>query len=300
VTKADSGLMQTNTMTNAMELTLYNGHSYTDEGMLNAKKRKTFPFRRLKFGKEVVSITLPDTDFKRTDEDAFRSHALMLNLSQLQHRIDSVQAFVKDKKAGEAKRYLATNYQKSKNNNRRQDSILRIKSKDMYKSSDSLYLKHEPDDQHRALSLAVQFAREIKQKNEDNKHYYAGQQEQVIRNQLEWHRKFSLSFACFIFFFIGAPLGAIIRKGGLGMPVVVSVFLFIIYYIIDMMGIRSAREAVILPQIGAWISSFVLLPLGILLTYKAVTDSSMMNIDAYNHFFKKIIAFFKKKSHAES
>ena len=79
------------------------------------------------------------------------------------------------------------------------------------------------------------------------------------------------------------------------MPVVVSVFLFIVYYIIDMMGIRSAREAVIAPQVGAWISSFVLLPLGIILTYKSVTDSSMMNMDAYNNFFKKIFSFFNRK-----
>ena len=106
--------------------------------------------------------------------------------------------------------------------------------------------------------------------------------------------------ACFIFFFIGAPLGAIIRKGGLGMPVVVSVLLFIIYYIISMMGERSAREAVISPAAGMWISAFILLPLGIILTYKSVTDSEMMNTEAYTRVFKKLIAFIKKKKNAKS
>lgn len=131
-------------------------------------------------------------------------------------------------------------------------------------------------------------------------HYYVAQQENVIKNQLEWHRKFSLSFACFIFFFIGAPLGAIIRKGGLGMPVVISIFLFIIYYIISMMGERSAREAVITPAMGMWISAFILLPLGVVLTYKSVTDSEMMNTEAYTKFFKKIVSHFKKKKDVKS
>ncbi len=165
----------------------------------------------------------------------------------------------------------------------------------MYNNPDSLYLSYDEEEKQRAVSAALQYAREVKQRNQDNMHYYTAQQEQVIRNQIEWHRKFSLSFACFIFFFIGAPLGAIIRKGGLGMPVVVSVFLFIIYYIIDMMGIRSAREAVIAPQLGTWISSLVLLPLGVILTYKSVTDSEMMNTDAYKVFFEKVKKFFSRK-----
>lgn len=295
VTKADSGIMKTNVKNNAMDLTLFSGYTYTDEGLQNVNARKTFPFRRLKFDEENLSIDLPDTDFKRTDEDAFRSHSLMLNLSQLQHRIDSVQTYLKTKKAGETKRLLASNYQRNKSSNPRQDSVLLEKSKDMYRSPDSLFMSFDEEEKQRAVSNALQYAREVKQRNQDNVQYYMAQQEQVIRSQIEWHRKFSLSFACFIFFFIGAPLGAIIRKGGLGMPVVVSVFLFIIYYIIDMMGIRSAKEAVIAPQLGTWISSLILLPLGVILTYKSVTDSEMMNTDAYKVFFEKIKKFLSSR-----
>ena len=121
------------------------------------------------------------------------------------------------------------------------------------------------------------------------------QEEQIRKNQIEWHKKFTLSFACFIFFFIGAPLGGIIRKGGLGMPVVISVLLFIIYYIISMIGERSAREAVIGVWFGTWLSSLILLPLGVLLTYKSVTDSEILNGEAYMNFIKKIGDFFKRK-----
>ncbi len=114
-------------------------------------------------------------------------------------------------------------------------------------------------------------------------------QKNIRLHEVEWHRKFTLSFACLIFFFIGAPLGAIIRKGGLGMPVVVSVALFIIYYIIDNVGYKMARDGVWYVWQGMWLSSAVLFPLGVFLTYKAMNDSALFNPEAYNKFFRKIM-----------
>jgi len=111
---------------------------------------------------------------------------------------------------------------------------------------------------------------------------------------MEIHRKFTLSFACFIFFFIGAPLGAIIRKGGLGLPTVISVIFFVIYYIVDTTGVKFAKEGVWLVYQGMWLSSAVLLPIGMFLTYKATTDSSIMNADAYIIFFQKLRAEIKR------
>ena len=103
----------------------------------------------------------------------------------------------------------------------------------------------------------------------------------IRRHQIELYRKFTLAFACLIFFFIGAPLGAIIRKGGLGAPVVISVVMFIVYYIIDNTGYKMAREAIWPCWAGMWLSSFVLLPIGMFLTYKAATDSPLFNPDAW-------------------
>ena len=115
------------------------------------------------------------------------------------------------------------------------------------------------------------------------------------KHSLEWHRKFTLSFACLIFFFIGAPLGAIIRKGGLGMPAVVAVVMFVVYYIIDTMGVKMAREAVWEVWQGMWLSSGVLLPIGIFLTYIAATDSVLFNVDGWKMFFKKLRIGSKKQ-----
>lgn len=111
----------------------------------------------------------------------------------------------------------------------------------------------------------------------------------VRRHLTEWHKKFTLSFACLVFFFIGAPLGAIIRKGGLGMPVIISVILFIFYYIVDNIGFKMARDGVWEAWEGMWLSSAVLAPLGIFLTYKAVNDSVILNADTYLNALKNLI-----------
>lgn len=109
------------------------------------------------------------------------------------------------------------------------------------------------------------------------------------RHMTAWHEKLTLSLACLIFFFIGAPLGGIIRKGGLGMPVIVSVLIFIIYYIINNTGFKMARDGKWIVWMGMWTSTAVLAPLGAFLTYKSNNDSVVLNADAYIQFFKKLI-----------
>jgi lipopolysaccharide export system permease protein len=103
----------------------------------------------------------------------------------------------------------------------------------------------------------------------------------IYKHDIEWHKKFTLSFACLILFFIGAPFGAIIRKGGLGLPMVVSVLLFLTYYVISMIGEKSAAEMATEPAIGMWLSSAILLPLGIFLSYKASRDSNLFSSESY-------------------
>ena len=110
----------------------------------------------------------------------------------------------------------------------------------------------------------------------------------IKKYEVEWNKKLTMSFACLVFFFIGAPLGAIIRKGGLGTPAVISIFFFVIYYVISISGQKLVEEDVVGTFAGMWAASYILLPIGIFLTYKATTDSVIMNIDTYLVFFKKI------------
>jgi lipopolysaccharide export system permease protein len=116
------------------------------------------------------------------------------------------------------------------------------------------------------------------------------------RFDTEWHKKYTYSIACLIFFFIGAPLGAIIRKGGLGMPLVISVILFIFYWVTSTTGEKYVREAASYLWFGVWFSTIIFLPAGVFLTWKAVTDSSVLNMDSYIAFFKKLRFWGKKNS----
>ena len=143
---------------------------------------------------------------------------------------------------------------------------------------------------------AIRSARDHKQTIDDQMRFIEREDVRIIRHQMEFHRKFTLSFACLIFFFIGAPLGAIIRKGGLGMPVVISIFFFVVYYIIDTMGAKFAREGVWFVFQGMWLSSSVLLPVGVFLTYKSANDSALLNADVYYSNLQKLKErIFKKK-----
>jgi Predicted permeases len=115
------------------------------------------------------------------------------------------------------------------------------------------------------------------------------------RTIVESFRKFTLSLACLIFFFIGAPLGAIIRKGGLGTPVVISMLFFVVYYVVDISGIKLAKDGTILPFFGTFISTFLLLPIGIFLTWKSTRDSNLFNAESYLNFIKNLFKKHKKE-----
>ena len=117
----------------------------------------------------------------------------------------------------------------------------------------------------------------------------------IARFEIEWQRKLSLSFACILMFFIGAPFGAIVRKGGLGLPMTASALIFITYHIITTIGEKYSRECVLPAYKGMWLSSIILLPLGIFLTYKATTDSAIFDKDAYSRFFVKLMGKRKAK-----
>jgi lipopolysaccharide export system permease protein len=121
-----------------------------------------------------------------------------------------------------------------------------------------------------------------------------GRDTYIVKHKIEWHKKFTLSFACIILFFIGAPLGAIIRKGGLGMPLVISVIMFVMYHILSIVGEKSVKEFVMEPWFGMWLASMAFLPLGIFFTIKATSDAPLMETEAWQKFFSKLLRPFKK------
>jgi lipopolysaccharide export system permease protein len=153
---------------------------------------------------------------------------------------------------------------------------------------DSMFQELSLLEKRRALTQSINFARSNKSVTSSNLGTTDWKIAKLRRYQIEIQRKYTLSLLCLIFFFIGAPLGAIIRKGGLGMPVIVSVLMFLIYYVISMTGEKFVRENILPPFAGMWISTFILVPISILLTYKAANDSVVMNVDSYFIWVKKI------------
>ena len=160
------------------------------------------------------------------------------------------------------------------------------------------FAKH---DRAKISSTALNLARSVKAYVTSMKEDGEIRRNRIARYEIEIHRKLTLSFACLVLFFIGAPLGAIIRKGGLGMPVVVSVLFFLLYYVISISGEKFVKEGVWSVEKGMWLSSIILLPIGMFLTYKATSDSSLFEIDAYvgpvRRFFQRL--FKRQETHAQ-
>ena len=295
---ADSGIMSTSDDKLFMDLTLHSGEMYEDVKAKKRKDRDKHPFRRIKFDLYKTTIDLPGNELKRTDEDRFRNSSYrMLNLKQLSNQRDTLEDELQEEKDRLAHQLTSYQYFKKENKTSRKDSLRQVLLNAKTWNADSLYQQLNLSDKLTSVGNALSYSRKSKDRISRNMSIQSSKKKWIQKHVNEWHRKFTLSFACVIFFFIGAPLGAIIRKGGLGMPVIVSVLFFIIYYIISMTGERAARELAISPFIGMWISTIVILPLGIILTYKATTDSSILNIDSYINFFKKInpTKFFSKK-----
>jgi len=288
---ADSGFLNITEDKNYMVLTLFNGENFSEETMEGG--RTNYPFRRDRFYKQVLNIRVMNFDFQRRDESIFRNSYRMLNINQLNYAKDSLAADYKLRVRNFIlnTRYMAQLNQRLYARMMENDSLIKTFTPDSVKIIDpSLLLPgQERWNGMEVYQNAIYTARNNFQEINNIENNLYGRKKRINQHSMEFHRKFALSFAVLIFFFIGAPLGAIIRKGGLGMPVVVSVLLFILYYIVSMTGEKSAREDVWNMAVGMWFSSAIFLPVGIWLTYKAVRDSAIMSAETYTNFFKKII-----------
>jgi lipopolysaccharide export system permease protein len=150
----------------------------------------------------------------------------------------------------------------------------------------------------RVFESALSSARNVRERISSIAYDHEYRARKIRKHEVELHRKFTLSFACLILFFIGAPLGAIIRKGGLGMPLVMSVLMFVVYHISSMMGEKFAKELVIPAWQGMWLASALFLPLGVFLTIKATTDAPLLDADGYRKRIERLLAWFSRKKHS--
>lgn len=289
VTRADSGYMRMTTDQTKLLLTLYNGWNYNEVTEDQKRNRdRSYPHRREKFAEQNVVISLSGFELKRTDQNLFKNNYQMMNLGQLSMVEDSLKNEYKQNLEVFKKNVLESNYYKRYSfYSAKSDTTQKV---DTLRSVniDSIYSTLNTEQKKRALNQAKTLAQTSKSLIVTNAMGLKDKLKTLRKHQIEWHRKFTLSVACFVFFFIGAPLGAIIRKGGLGLPVIISILFFIIYYVISLSAEKFVRESMLLPEYGMWLSSAILFPAGVFLTYKATTDAAMLNMDTYTKFVNRI------------
>jgi lipopolysaccharide export system permease protein len=291
VTHADSGYIKITPDETGMIMQLFNGYSYNEIEEKNVSyDSRRLPARRDTFKEEVIILSLTGFDLERSGNELFKSTSWMLNLSQLSFFADSLLKDHNDKSETMFREFRDTKLFSEKNPivaygaepgtvPQRSDAVFSPVT-----IFDTLNISSKPMIIQRALENMREAGNFITSSSESMKINIRS----VKKYEIDWHKKLTLPFACLIFFFIGAPLGAIIRKGGLGTPSVISIFFFVIWYVISLSSEKLVEEGLVGAIPGMWASSYILLPVGIFLTYKASTDSMLMNVDTYLQFFRKI------------
>ncbi|MBP5134679.1 MAG: LptF/LptG family permease [Paludibacteraceae bacterium] len=295
VTAADSARIQFTEDKKYLVLTLYSGESFENLKMQNElATSQNFPYRRESFDEKQIVIEF-DSGFSKASENVAKDKYVAKNIAELHYAIDTIGRQKDSVQNIFAQRMVSMQNTKIADAQRNQSRV-QNERQPVALSDSSLFSQLSENDKQFALRMALGEVSHIKNEMEFRMVEVSDLDYYIRRHQIEIHRKYTLPFACLIFFFIGAPLGAIIRKGGLGLPVVISVALFIVYYMIDNSGYKFARDGMWTPLEGMWLSSVVLLPLGIFLTYKAATDSVLFNVDSYFSVFKNFKQFIKRKN----
>jgi lipopolysaccharide export system permease protein len=276
---AEKGTMTISTDQRFLSFNLQNGWRYQEKGSVGTTETEYY---RLGFKEYKKVFDLSSFKLNKTADSTFRTYYKMLSLKQLSTVVDSLE------------KALTKLKQKSRRDLR---PLLPMQS-----VPDSVWKDHKaitkkvknfnaliPDSLRRNVySSAVSKISGVKSSIDFLSYEYVEQQKQLRLHQIERHRKFTLSFACVVLFLIGAPLGSIIRKGGLGLPLVISVLFFILFHIVNRTGESMVREDTMQPVAGMWLSTAVLIPFGIFLTWKAMKDSNLFNAEFYYRTMRRI------------
>lgn len=294
IVMADSGKLKTTADKKYLILTLHSGESFENLKTDRSNSYTNIPYRRETFSLKELLIPF-DANFNRMDEGFMSGQYVGKDYTELRETIDSLNFVVDSMGVDITKKLKKSGYFGLYSENTPSDSTARVRQIEQDSQAaqkinlDSLWQSENIQRQQLYLSRAIERANTYRSDYLFNSITQNDTRYVIRRHEIELMKKFTLSLACLIFFFIGAPLGAIIRKGGLGVPIVVSVILFIIYYIIDNTGYKMARDGVWQVWQGIWLSSVVLMPLGIFLTTRATKDSAVLNLDVYADFFRHLL-----------
>ncbi len=290
VIKAKNGELISSEESSILKLVLNNGNYYEDVIPKKYEDRLKLPFAKSSFKKYTINIDLSQLNKPEANEENVSNTNTMLTVNELNYTLDSLQKNMKTELVSFSENIsLQTGITNLVNTNNKKnipkkDSISKLK--DIPKNILSIFNNTEKKNILTSASsnlLSIGYNIDASKLNLENK------QKTINNHYLAFYDKFVIAIACFIMFFIGAPLGAIIRKGGLGLPIVFAVLIFISFHFINTFGKRISQEDGLSPFLGAWMSSFILAPLAIFLTYRATNDIGLINMDLITAPLQKIL-----------
>ncbi len=291
---ADSGMLQSTEEKKHLLLTLYSGEWFENMRSQDIAGSASVPYRRETFGTKRIVLDF-DGDFNLADVSGIAASAKAKSIRRIYHDLDSIReyndsvahAFFSDAQ------YSAFRKPPIEKKDSLKAVALAVKKTTDF---DSLYSKLSTEEKQRIVKLATDNARNTQMDLEVKSEYSRLLNRNERLHSLEALGKITLALSCIIFFFIGAPLGAIIRKGGLGVPVIISVIVFIVFYIFDNTGFRMAREDEWTVWFGRWLGTAVLTPIAVFFTYKANNDSVVFNIDLYKNIIMRMLGLRLKRN----
>ena len=288
---ADRGELTSEIGSNTLSLVLNDGNYYSEVFTKDRKRKLQQEFVRSSFEEYIINIDLTEFNNKDIDKENKLNNQNMYNVKELIAEIDSQsQRYTNAIKAFSNSMYFRTGMIKFHNKNTK--NLFLENDTIPFKQNDTLLTiftaKHQKQIVKMALNNLNSTLQAVDSKNKD----YANKEKQLNKYEIALHEKFALAVTCIILFFVGAPLGAIIRKGGLGLPLVIAIVLFLTYHFIGIFAKNSAEDGTLAPYIAAWTSTLIMLPLGIWLSYRATTDQGIIDLDGFGNRLKKLV---KKK-----
>ena len=269
---SERGIMQLTKDEKYLELILYNGHSYID--ITDSKRKRENAYRTTHFKENLIRFDLSSFSVINNSEALYKGHYAMLNNQQLATAIDSLATNYEERK-----KMFSKNITNKYTNTEKIDSLIVMKPLN----------KSEIKQQYDIIINKLKTLKSITHSNKDDLEY---RQLIITKHNIEWHRKISLAVACILLFLIGAPLGAIIRKGGFGLPVLISILFFLIYHVISIIGEKSAKELSLQAYEGIWLANIVFSPIAIFLIYTAKNDVQIFD---FSPLVKRMNQALKKK-----
>lgn len=290
---ADSATITNTADERHMILTMYSGEQFSNLQEQKIQK-KNVPYRRETFSRKDVVIEL-EGGFEMKDASIMKSNADSKNMKELEVAIDTI-SYQNDSIAQNYWKNLKRTTYDAVTNLDHEDTVMMQKNNILSIKYDSIYTTATKQSKLVWKRAQLNKVKQMKVDYEIKHNILHSREKDLNKHKISWWKKFTLSLGCLIFFFIGAPLGAIVRKGGLGYPVLISVATFILYHIFDTAGYKMSREGEWHVWFGAWLSTMVLSPLGLFFTYQSNKDSEIFNSDSINRFFRMLFAIPEKRN----